>query len=231
MDHKEAVELQAAEKYVLGELSQGQRDEYEDHYIDCPECAKEVHAAVAFADTAREVFREEKQAARSNTADRERGGWFGAWLRPVIAVPAFAVLLVALGYESLVSVPHWRNRAMQAAASGVMPTYSLIEANVRGSELPTFRVKPNEVFGLFVDVPVDKAYSFYVLRLEGPTGQTTNLSTVPYAEAQKTLVAKVNPREQSGAYQIVVLGLTGKDSDAGKAPTLGTMKFIVEFAK
>jgi hypothetical protein len=230
MNHNEAKDLQAAAKYVLGELSPVQRDEYEDHYIDCPECAKEVHAAAAFADTTREVFRQEEQAEAAKRAARARGGWF-AWLRPAFAVPAFAVLLLALGYQTVVSVPHWKKLAMQSAASGVMPMHSLIESNVRGSELPTFRVKRNEIFGVFVDVPVDKAYSSYVLRLEDPAGRSTTLSTVSYAEAQKTMVAKVNPWEQSGTYKIVVLGLAGQDADPAKATTLATMNFNVEFAK
>ena len=97
--------------------------------------------------------------------------------------------------------------------------------------MPTFRVKRNEIFGLFVDVPVDKAYSMYVLRLEDPAGRSTTLSTVSYAEAQKTVVAKINPWEQAGAYQIVVLGLAGQDADPAKAATLATMKFNVEFAR
>lgn len=230
MNHNEALELQAAAKYVLGELSQVQRDEYEDHYIDCPECARDVHAAAAFADTTREVFRQEERAEAAKTADRARAGWF-AWLKPIVAVPAFAVLLVALGYQSFVSVPHWKNQAIQAAASGMMPMHSLIQSNVRGDQLPTFRVKRNEAFGVYMDVPVDKAYSFYVLRLEDPAGHSTTLSTISYAEAQKTMVAKVNPGEQPGAYQIVVLGLTGQDADPAKAATLATMKFSVEFAR
>src|ERR1700741_4011332 len=53
MDHKQAVELQLAVKYVLGELPPVQRDEYEDHYIDCPLCAKEVYEAAAFTDPGR----------------------------------------------------------------------------------------------------------------------------------------------------------------------------------
>jgi hypothetical protein len=229
MNHNEAKELQAAAKYVLGELSQVQRDEYEDHYIDCPECAKEVYVTAAFADTTREVFQQEKQAEAAKAADRVRAGWF-AWLKPIVAVPAFAVLLLALSYQTVVSVPHWKNQAMQAAASGVMPMHSLIQSNVRGSELPTFRVKRNEIFGVYVDVPVDRAYSFYVLRLEDAAGHSTTLSTISYAEAQKTVVAKVNPWEQSGVYQIVVFGLTSQDADPAKATTLATMKFNVEFA-
>jgi hypothetical protein len=82
-----------------------------------------------------------------------------------------------------------------------------------------------------VDVPVDKAYSTYVLRLEDPDGHTTTLSTVSYAEAKRTVVVKVNPWEQSGAYQIVVLGLTSQGADPSKGTTLATMKFDVEFAK
>lgn len=231
MNHNEAIDLQAAAKYVLGELSPVQRDAYEDHYIDCPECARDVHAAAAFADTTRDVFRQEERAgAAAKTTERVRGGWF-AWLKPSVAVPAFAVLLIALGYQSIVSVPYWKNLAMQSAASGVMPMYSLIASNSRGSELPTFQVKQNELFGLFVDVPVDKAFSTYMLRLEDPVGHSTTLSTVSYAEAKRTVVVKVNPKEQSGAYQIVVLGLTSPDADAAKATTLATMKFSIELAK
>jgi hypothetical protein len=141
------------------------------------------------------------------------------------------LLALALGYQTAVSVPHWKNLAMQSAASGVMPMYSLIESNTRGSELPAFRVKRNEIFGVFVDVPVDKAYSSYMLRLEDQAGRSATLSTVSYAEAKRTVVAKINPWEQSGAYQIVVLGLAGQDANPAKATTLASMKFNVEFAK
>src|SRR5690348_6465609 len=172
MDHKQAVELQLAVKYVLGELPPVQRDEYEDHYIDCPECAKDVYAAAAFTDTAREVFREEARAEAPAPA-RERGQsrWF-AWLRQVVAAPAFAVLLVALGYQSLVTVPHWKAQVTQATASRVLPTFSLIAANTRGPEGSAFHVHQGESFGLFVDVPVDNAYQTYVLRLEDPAGNS-----------------------------------------------------------
>src|SRR5215467_10542011 len=109
MDCKQAEDLQLAVKYVLGELSPVQRDEYEDHYIDCPECAKDVYAAAALTDTAREVFRQEERneapaPVRDGAQDRARGGWL-AWLRPVVVAPAFAVLLLAVGYQGLVSVP------------------------------------------------------------------------------------------------------------------------------
>ena len=115
MDHQQAVELQLAAKYVLGELPAVQRDEYEDHYVDCPECAKEVHAAAAFADTAREVFRQEAQGGRAQRAQGQlRGGWF-AWLRPVVVVPALVVLLLIIAYQNTITIP----LAKKAAGSEV----------------------------------------------------------------------------------------------------------------
>lgn len=60
MDHTEAVRLQAAEKYLLGELLNSQYEEYEEHYFDCMYCAEDIKAAVAFMENARQIFRDEK---------------------------------------------------------------------------------------------------------------------------------------------------------------------------
>ena len=226
MDHSEAIRMQAAEKYVLGELPNALRDEYEEHFFDCAECALDVKAAAAFVDNSAEVLRQE--AKNEKAKDPVHSGWF-AWLKPIVAVPAFAVLLLALSYQSFVSVPHWKKMANEPAASRVLPMFSLITANTRGSDSTVFRVRPNESFGIYVDVPADAAYRSYVLRLEDPAGHSSNLTTVSYAEAQKTQVLEVNPGRRSGAYQIVVLGVANDASDAAKAPVLATMKFHVEF--
>jgi anti-sigma factor RsiW len=58
MDHIEAVRLLAAEKYLLGELPNSQREEYEEHYFDCADCAEDIMDAVAFIEGARQVFRD-----------------------------------------------------------------------------------------------------------------------------------------------------------------------------
>ena len=58
MAHSEAVRMQAAEEYVLGELSPVLREEYEEHFFACVACALEVKAAAAFADNACDVLRQ-----------------------------------------------------------------------------------------------------------------------------------------------------------------------------
>ena len=81
MDHNGAIRLQAAVKYVLGELSQAQRDEYEEHYFDCAECAVDIKALATFADTAREVLRQEKANNLASAPGTARPAWL-RWLQP-----------------------------------------------------------------------------------------------------------------------------------------------------
>jgi len=58
MDHNDALRQQAAEKYVLGELPQSLRNEFEEHFFECQECALDVKAAAGFVDNARAVWRQ-----------------------------------------------------------------------------------------------------------------------------------------------------------------------------
>ena len=92
MEHNEAVELKAAEKYVLRELPEDLREAYEEHFLGCAECAADITAAAAFAETSREIFAEEHNRPASET-NRQRGTIWLRWLRPVIAVPVFAALV------------------------------------------------------------------------------------------------------------------------------------------
>lgn len=224
MDHSEAVRMQAATKYVLGELPQALRDEYEEHYFDCAECALDVRAAAVFSDNARNVLCQAEREADLKAVAPAGSRWL-AWLRPVIAVPAFAVLLVVVAYQNVVTIP----RAKQEAASQVLPMFSLIGANTRGPEGTVFHVRRGERFGVYVDVPVDSSYRVYVLQLQDPGGHSVILRSLTYEEAQKTQAVEVNPGGRPGAYELLVLGRATSDIDAAKGTLLANMKFDVEF--
>src|SRR5260370_7643936 len=99
MDHNQALQLQAAVKYVLGELSQVQRDEYEEHYFDCAECAVDIKALATFADTTREVLRQERANQFAKGLVPARAGWL-RWRQPVVSVPAFPPLLLLIPYQT-----------------------------------------------------------------------------------------------------------------------------------
>ena len=46
--------MHASERYLLDEMSQDERDQFEEHYFSCVECADEVRAVFAFADNAKD---------------------------------------------------------------------------------------------------------------------------------------------------------------------------------
>ena len=88
MNHDEAIRLKAAEKYLLGELNAELRDQYEDHYFGCAECAQEVRTGAVFIDNARDVLGSGSVAVADLGAKHQpvrSGGWWTALLRPAFA--------------------------------------------------------------------------------------------------------------------------------------------------
>jgi hypothetical protein len=234
MNHNEAIKLQAAVKYVLGELSQVQRDEYEDHYIDCPECAKDVHAAAAFADNTREVFRQEKQSEPTKKADRVRGWWF-AWLKPIVAVPAFAALLLVVVYQNAVTIPRAKEQATHGAAQLFTSTFSLQMGNVRGErgeehlgevKVP---VQPNEAFALDFDFTPARAFNNYLCQLQDESGRSLLQVSIPGSSKNKEAhLAIPGGLVHPGKYSLVFTGVPSA-REQGNREEVQRFGFTVEF--
>ncbi|HKR65161.1 MAG TPA: zf-HC2 domain-containing protein [Thermoanaerobaculia bacterium] len=64
MNHSEAIETQAAESYLLGELDETTRESFEEHFFDCRVCAETVRAGATMFATGREVVKQEPQVRR-----------------------------------------------------------------------------------------------------------------------------------------------------------------------
>jgi hypothetical protein len=239
MNHNQAVELQLAVKYVLGELPPVQRDEYEDHYIDCPACARDVHAAAAFADTARAVFRQEaRNDAPAQVRIQKQGGWF-AWLRPAFAVPALAALLLFVTYQNTVTIPRAKEVAAHSASQLFASSFSLNKANTRGGELRgeeasegeevKVQVHPNESFALKFDFTPSRIFDSYICQLQDASGRSLLEENVPGTSTNKEqqLVVRgglVKP----GKYNLVFTGVPGSSGQGGHEEVL-RLGFSVEF--
>ena len=209
MDHSEAIQLQAAVKYVLGELSEVQREEYEEHYFDCAQCATELKAAAAFVDTSREVFKADKEGAAEREAAPVRGGWFG-WLRPIMAVPAFAALLLIIAYQNTVTIPRAKEEAAHGAGQVFTSSFSLQLANTRGGEEVKVQVRAKESFALNFDFTPSRTFENYVCQLQDEAGRSLLQVNVPGSSTNKEahLVAPgglVRP----GKYRLVFFGAPG----------------------
>jgi hypothetical protein len=102
MDHNQAVEIQAVERYLLGDLDPGERDSFEEHYFTCPVCAGEVRSAARFRANAREVL---KELARQ--PDKVPGrGWF-SW-SSLVPMAATVLSLGVVAYQSAIVIPSLR---------------------------------------------------------------------------------------------------------------------------
>ncbi len=104
MDHPQAVETLAMERYLLREMNDAERDAFEDHYFSCVECAEDARAAAMMQDGAAAGFARAREVV--SIGDRTKVAAFRpkstGW-RSSIALPwaAAALLAVGLGYQTL----------------------------------------------------------------------------------------------------------------------------------
>jgi Putative zinc-finger len=119
MEHQEAQRTQAAERYLLGEFSADEREEFEEHYFSCPECAEEVRTGALLRANAAAVLLDEAQRS-TEVRVRPQLGWL-AWLglRPAFSAAwAAACVLFAGGaiYQTAVVVPRLNVQLAEARA-------------------------------------------------------------------------------------------------------------------
>jgi hypothetical protein len=227
MDHTEAVRMQAVEKYILGELSPFLRAQFEEHYFDCADCALNLRAGVAFASASRQYFAELTVPARVVRAPR--AGWFD-WLKPMVAVPAFAALIAVIAYQNTVSIPNLRQEvgSQASTASTVAPWFSLANASVHGSSGTRIEIEPNQAFYLFFDITQSprRPDSVFFLQVQDSAGKTLAQSSVSAERAQKSVVLPIPPGFREGDYKLVIT-----DQAAGTPTPAGELPFTVAFSQ
>ena len=210
MNHNEAIQMQAAEKYILGELPAALRDEYEEHFFDCAECALDVKAAAVFADTTREVLRQEEADQRAKELAPASGGW-RRWLQPVTAVPVFAALLLIIAYQNTVTIPQARKARAVAEIYGqsflLQPSDTRRGNEAIVNEAP-LEVRPNEGFLLQIDFIPSSSFPAYVCQLRDASGRVLQQVTVPAEKVQQELHLPVPAGliSRPGQYSLVFLG-------------------------
>ena len=222
MEHTEAIRLQAAEKYILGELAPALRNEFEAHYFDCSECSLNVRAGVAFAAASRQYFAE--APAPAVVQRPAPAGWF-AWLKPMIAVPAFAALLLLVGYQNLVSIPSIK-QANSAADIEAKPWFT-VSAGVHGSAGMKVEVQQGKSFILFYDITAapQKADSVFLVQMQDSSGKIVAASKVPQQLAKKPVIFNVPAGVSEGDYKLVIF-----DQSAGSMTPAGALPFTVAFS-
>lgn len=233
MDHNEAVRLQAAEKYLLGELPKEQHAAFEEHFFDCPACAEEMKATAAFMESARQVYREQVpetvEVKGLVPASPTARGWF-AWLRPAFAVPVFAALLLFIGYQNGVTIPNLKQASPGVVIGEGAKSFSLLSADSRGegTSAPRIAVGAREDFRLEVDMPGNSSTG-YSCQIQDESGKVLASFTVSSEEAKNTVTRIIRGGSlKPGRYTIAIFkGQTPAQTDNQSAAA--QKSFVVEF--
>jgi hypothetical protein len=231
MDHSEVKGMHAAEKYVLGELSDELREEYEDHYLDCSECSLDVRAAAAFVANSKEVFAEDRLAVPVGVEKQEKRLRWAGWLKPLIAVPAIAALILALTYErhhTTATDPNGGGAEQSVVASN---SFALRGGDREASVSTSVKVHAGEVFGLYFDFTPGQTFAVYSGELKDQTGRTVRQFAISGERVNKE-VKIVVPGELAapGNYALVIygeaLGQAHNSAEAVVAKYLFTVEII-----
>jgi hypothetical protein len=217
MDHSEALQQMAAERYLLNELTPDVREAFEAHFFDCSECALDLRAGAAFVEEAKAQLPDLTSVSpvpipsRSGTPKVKREWWLG-WLRPAFAAPVFATLLLVIGYQNLVTYPSLRASANQPR---LLP-WTPLHGATRGGAALTITADRSHGVALPVDLPPQPsmgAYASYSFDLYDPQGKIA--WTGPFAapadntgDDQRISVVIPGAMLKNGSYAIAVSGVT-----------------------
>jgi hypothetical protein len=203
----------AVEKYLLEELTPDLRDEFEEHFFDCQECATDLRETAAFMSAARREF-------KANPVPKPRTGAkgksFSASFWPTALVwSALAASLLLVAYQNLVVFPHFKTQIAELKTPEILPVISLVGGNSRGGQTPTATAAAARPFLLSLDIPTQDRFSSYTCLLYSPSGTLSWRVEVSPQAAKDTVSIRVPSTDKlPGEYTLAVQGnLAGASTD------------------
>ena len=207
MNHPEAIRQMAVEKYLLNELSPELRRSFEEHLFECKECEFDVQAGYALIDGSKEVLSSSAVEVPKAVVPGKPNQWL-SWLRPAIAGPVMALLLVVVGYQNLVTVPAMKNTIASAQSLQMLKPVYLAAGVSRGTEQVIVTTKRYQPASLTFDIPPETRFTSYVCELQSPSGELEGSLPVSAEAAKNSVSISVYPKHgNSGVYQLVVFGV------------------------
>jgi hypothetical protein len=199
MEHTQAVETKAVERYLLGELAPSSREEFEKHFFDCEECSEDLRIGTLFLDTTKEVLATDPVPSRSRSAPR----WRFQWFRPQYALAACIALLAVICYQNILLIPKLRI----SSSPQTLPLFSLAELGARDVSEAVIAPGHTKPYVLLVDIPADESFSNYLCEILTQDGTKVLSIDVSAAEAKKPVPLFVPPSLlRPGSYRLVILG-------------------------
>jgi hypothetical protein len=216
MDHNEVLQQMAAERYLLNELTPDAREAFEEHLFDCPECALDLRAGVAFVDEAKIQLPKLAPSAPSPLPAQGRPvkvkrEWWINWFQPAFAAPVFATMLAFIGYQSFFVMPGLR----EAASQPQLLAWAPLHGSTRGLPL-TINADRKHGVALPIELPQQPSqgayagYSFSLIDPQGKAAWTGSVAapTDEASEGQRISLAIPGAMLHDGSYTVTVSGVT-----------------------
>ena len=204
MDHEESIQLDAAGKYLLGELSGDDRERFEAHYFECPVCTEEVRAGAIFAENLKSVLVKESLRSlpdhdRPGVSEEPRAPWWKIWtsgLRMPMLVPYAACLVVGfLAFQQ-------RRELAELQRPQAVASYELRLA--RGSDTIVVSTDAQR-FLLSFDLPEGYTAAYYVCEIRTGDRALKDMIRHPRPKAGAPLLISLSARAYpAGKYTLIV---------------------------
>lgn len=226
MEHDEATRLRAPERYALGELTDAERDQFEEHFFDCPSCADEVRIGAIFDANARQVFGQQK-AQLTVKPD----WWQWARLRPALAASmAGVVVLLSAGVTYQSALSRGLQREVVELRSAQPYSSFFLRGITRGQEQVLTVHRDSRFIGLSLDLPPGKGFDRYLAEIRTES-QALVFSIVvgrpDTADQPLNLLIPASSLAPARAYTLLIRGVDERTSPVGTSE-VGRFSFVIQ---
>ena len=203
MDHQQAIATQAAERYLLNELADADRDAFEDHYFTCATCAEDVKTGAQMRDGVRAGLIDtvaDTRSAKVVPIESRRRSMTATFIPWAVA----ASLALVAGYQALWVVPGLRQDAM-----GPTATVPLLLKPASRGDVTTVTTSGSGVIAFALDLNSAAeagAPLTYDLRTVDGQSVVSGAVTAPPAGTPLLLVIPAAQLASPGAYTLMIGG-------------------------
>jgi hypothetical protein len=169
IDHQQAITNLMAERYLLGELSEDERDAYEAHLFDCQVCFEQVKAGTEFVGYIKRVGAEKPVSA---VVESQWGWLVNRALRPapILALAACVLAAFSVG-QNMITI-----RMLKAPQ---VESRSIVLSDVPRSGAGQESISRNNRIILAIDFQPRKEFVSYAAQIVSEDGKTK--FTIPFS--------------------------------------------------
>jgi len=212
LNHSNALATQAPERYLLGELTAGEAEQFELHYFECPQCALALESGDQFISAVREGFPAAvPQRAPASPPKPSFAESLAAFFRqPALGFALAALIAVVALYQGLVVIPGFTQpRAVVAV--------QLIGAS-RAEGQQVSAPAGTKFIDLSADIPPEFHFSSYLCRVFRDGKEAFSVPVAPPKEGTPVTLSVSVDKLKPGKYELKIYGDRGDGNPISTYP-------------